>query len=212
MKNLLKKIRLDEIFYSSCKTMPLWNYKMYLETQDKKYFSSRLRIGKKTDSALYSFFDDYFKLTENNEIIVRFSKLEKIEKLKGKYNVVMLLLQAIHNHVGGRKELLELVAELGKWGYRVNPEKELFEQLSTIKNRLEGVKTAINLINGELEKDDKKDSVTIESQLDDLENIFEKKYRMDIKDYTVFDFVMMQKKAKEIIESRKKHSRNGKPN
>ena len=191
------------ILYDSTKKMPLENYKNYLETQDIKYFSSNLKQVKGIEQAMMDFFNDFIIVSENSQIIDKFSKIHKIEKLKGKYNVVMLLISAIHNHNGNREQLLELTDQLVKWGYKINPEKELFSQLEIILNRIQSIKTQIQLLQSEFEESEKTEGHNIESNLDNIENVLEKKYKMNISDYTVYEYIMLQKKAEKIIESRK---------
>lgn len=191
------------ILYDSTKKMPLENYKNYLETQDIKYFSSNLKQIKGIEHAMMDFFNDFIIVSENSQIIDKFSKIHKIEKLKGKYNVVMLLVSAIHNHTGSREQLLELTEQLVKWGYKIDPKKELFSQLEIILNRIQSIKTQIQLLQAEFEESEKTEGHNIESNLDNIENILEKKYKMNISDYTVYEYIMLQKKAEKIIESRK---------
>lgn len=191
------------ILYDSTKKMPLENYKNYLETQDIKYFSSNLKQHKGIEQAMMDFFNDFIIVSENSQIIDKFSKIHKIEKLKGKYNVVMLLISAIHNHNGSREKLLELTEQLVKWGYKIDAKKELFSQLEIILNRIQAIKTQIQLLQSEFEESEKTEGHNIESNLDNIENVLEKKYKMNISDYTVYEYIMLQKKAENIIESRK---------
>lgn len=194
------------MIYNNTRIMPLTAYKKYLETQDVKYFSSKEKASKECERASYEFYDDFLKVSENRTAINRFVKVHEIEKLKGKYKICSLLIYSIRTYPlkYDNKNLLEFVEQLIKWGYKVNREKPLMPQINIIEQRLQGLVTKIEMLQSEFEKDDVKEAVSIEKQLNDMENIQEKKYRLKAEDFTVYEFLMMQKDCKLILEQRRK--------
>lgn len=190
------------IYYDSTKKMPLTAYKLFLETQETKYFSSKKKYNKECETAQLSFFDDLITVSENREVIDRFVRINEIEKLKGKYNVCMMIIHAIRNMQPDKKVLGDFVSELEKWNYRLDRNKELFGQLDKIQNRLQGILTKVEQLQSEFEVTEEKKAQDIDKQLNFIENIQEKKYRLKAEDLTVYEFIMLLKECQEIITRR----------
>lgn len=190
------------IYYDSTKKMPLTAYKLFLETQETKYFSSKQKYNKECEKAQLAFFDDLITVSENREVIDRFVKINEIEKLKGKYNVCMMIIHAIRNMQPYKKVLEDFVSELEKWNYKLDRNKELFGQLDKIENRLQGILTKVEQLQSEFEVAEEKKAQDIDKQLNFIENTQEKKYRLKAEDLTVYEFIMLLKECQEIIRRR----------
>lgn len=190
------------IYYNSTKKMPLTAYKLFLETQEAKYFSSKEKYNKECETAKLLFFDDLITVSENREVIDRFVSINEIEKLKGKYNVCMMIIHAIRNMQPDKKVLEDFVSEIEKWNYKLDRNKELFGQLDKIENRLQGILTKVEQLQSEFEVTEEKKAQDIDKQLNFIENTQEKKYRLKADDLTVYEFIMLLKECQEIIMRR----------
>lgn len=192
------------IYYDSCKSMPLTAYIEYLETQELKHFSSLKKMNKECEQAYLSFFNDFLIVSENRDVIDKFVKLHKIEKLKGKYNICSLLIYHIRNFdiKLGKDKLDALVNELDKWDFKNRQKKELFIHINYVETRLNGIFTQIKLLESEVSKKDNKEAISIPKQLNIMENIQEKKYRLKAEDLTVLDYLEIKKDCDRIVESR----------
>jgi hypothetical protein len=185
--------------------MPLWNFQKYLQTNELKYFTKELKEVKGLDSVMNDFFVEYLELTQNNTVYQRFSKIYKLLKLEGKYNCVTLILKSLYNYDKGLNldTFHALTWELEKWHYRIDRSKDIFAQLENINQRLQNVKTQIEILQLELKKDDQQESQSIESQLISVSRILELKYKLDAKEITVKEWIEFQKQAEKTIKSQK---------
>lgn len=191
--------------YRKCDEMPLWNFQKYLETNDLKYFTKELKEVKDLHLVMNDFFVEYLELTQNNLVYQRFSKIYKLLKLEGKFNCVTLILKSLYNYDKGLdiEMFHQLTWELEKWNYRIDRSKDIFSQIESINQRLQNVKTQIEVLQLELKKDDQQESQSIESQLISVSRILELKYKLDSKEITVKEWIEFQKQAEKTIKSQK---------
>ncbi len=191
--------------YKKCDEMPLWNFQKYLETNDLKYFTKELKEVKGLYLVMNDFFAEYLELTQNNSVYQRFGKIYKLLKLEGKYNCVSLILKSLYNYDKGLNidTFHALTWELEKWHYKIDRSKDIFSQIESINQRLQNVKTQIEVLQLELKKDDQQESQSIESQLISVSRILELKYKLDAKEITVKEWVEYQKQAEKTIKSHK---------
>jgi hypothetical protein len=96
-----------------------------------------------------------------------------------------------------------LTWELEKWHYKIDKAKDIFTQLENINQRLQNVKTQIEVLQLELKKDDQQESQSIESQLISVSRILELKYKLEAKEITVKEWVEYQKQAEKTIKQQK---------
>ena len=183
--------------YNSCDEMPLYNFKMYLRTNDLKWFSKNGKEVKGLKDAMISFFDEYLEKTNNRKVKIRFSKVLRMQKLDVKYSSVMLLLIAIYNHKLGKKELEENIKALEKWGYKLNRNKDLFEQLEKIHRRIQNLRSQYELLQIEIQDDDKKESISLERQIILVSKSLELGYKINEKETTVLEWIEYQELLKE---------------
>lgn len=189
----IKKAKL----YTTCREMPLHNFSMYLETNDLLWFSVDHKESDELKEAMTTFFTEYIELTKNKSITNRFVKMHKMMKIDVKYRSVSILLKAIYNHKLGKVELEELIEELRKWGYKVYKEKDLFLQIETIHNRIQNLKTQYEILQIELDKEGKKESVSIEKQLIAVAKSLELNYPLKAKEISVLEWIEYQNMLKE---------------
>lgn len=186
-------------FYDKCETIPLYNWIKYFETQDLRYFNNKRKENKKNHDTMIMCFNDYITLTESIQIVSRFVKMHKIMKLTTKYNSVMMLCRSLKEYpkelqIQGFKSLAK---ELEKWDYRIDPKKEVFEQITKIENRVKGIKTKIELLKIELQKEDNKESVSIEKQLLIVGRDLKINYKLNAKELTLKEWIELQKQHKQ---------------
>jgi len=192
-------------YFDTCEKMPLWNFKMFIETNDLKYFSSKLKYDVKLQNVADSFFTNYIELTSNRKVENRYMTMFEIMRLENKYKCVSLLLKALWNYdlklgMDGFNKMIEI---LEQWNYKINREKNVFDQIKAINNRLQGIKTKIELLRGKLEetqgKDDKKPN--FEAELINITKILELRFRLILKELTVADFIDYQQQATQVVEA-----------
>lgn len=208
-KTLLSKK--SDNYYDSCEKMPLWNFKMFIETNELKYFSSKLKDDPKLQNVADSFFTNYIELTNNRKVENRYITMFEIMRLENKYKCVSLLIKALWNYdsrldISGFNKMIEI---LEQWNYKIDSKKDIFTQIETINNRIQGIKTKIELLRGKLdEKDaDNKDKPNFDAELINISRILELRFKLSVKELTVAEFIGYQQQAQQIIEQQTKKNK-----
>lgn len=205
-KDLLNKK--SDSYFDTCEKMPLHNFKMFIETNDLKYFSSKLKYDAKLQNIADAFFTNYIELTNNRKVENRYITMFEIMRLENKYKCVSLLLNAMYNYDAklGKESFDKMVEVLKQWNYTIDTTKDIFKQIESINNRLQGIKTKIELIRGKLdEKDnDSKDKPNFDTELINISRILELKYRLTVKELNVAEFIGYQQQAHQVVEQQNK--------
>jgi len=184
--------------YYNCSDISLFNWIKYLESQDLRYFNAEFKESKENKNAMESVFGEYIELTENRTIISRFGKMHKIMKLDGKYKTVSLLIRALYNYKKecGMDIFNDLIKQLEAHNYKIDKSKDIFKQLENINSRIQGLKTQIELIEIEINKDDGKEKTNLESEIITVGRILELKYKIEPKETTLKEWIELCKQAK----------------
>jgi len=212
LKNLLKNIFKEKItIYRTCREMPLVNFRDYLETKDLKYFTKEHKEHSKLNEVVSEFWNEYLKLTDNREVLNRFSTMLKIEKLVAKYSVCNLVLRCLFEFNSKYQPVdtfNDLIAILEKNNYRIDRKKEVYTQLRNINQRLQGISTQIELLKATIKDNDIEEAKSIESQLISVSRGLDLHYMLDITKLTVLEWIEYQKQLREYITLKNKN--NGK--
>lgn len=195
-------------YFDTCEKMPLYNFKMFIETNDLKYFASDLKHNDRLQNVADLFFSDYIELTNNRKVENRYITMFEIMRLENKYKCVSLLLKSLwhYDKLQGKENFDKMIDILGQWNYKIDRSKEVFEQIEKIANRIQGIKTKIELLRAKLEdgKNEKADKPNFEKELINIGRILELRYSLKIKEMNVAEFIGYQKQAQEVIESQNK--------
>lgn len=192
--------------YDNCKTLMLDNYVNYLESGDLLYFTNCYSLSnpkkpnaKELDKAMTDFYGDLLAISQNEKVLRRFEVIHKIMKYEQKYNSVKMLVNAIRTFDNNlsREKLLELVAQLEKWHYRIDKNKDLISQLDRIEARVEGIKTEIELLAVELKEVDTGEKTILLDEIYNTEMFLELKFSIDLKTTSVYKWISHYKKAVE---------------
>ena len=195
-------------YYDTCEKMPLYNFKMFIETNDLKWFSSNFKEDSKLQNIADLFFTDYIELTNNRKVENRYITMFEIMRLENKYKCVSLLLKSLwhYDKLQGKENFDKMIDILGQWNYKIDRNKEVFEQIEKIANRIQGIKTKIELLRAKLDEGqkEKSDKPNFEKELINIVRILELRYSLKIKELNVAEFIGYQKQAQEVVESQNK--------
>lgn len=198
----------SDSYYDTCEKMPLYNFKMFIETNDLKWFSSSLKEDSKLQNVADLFFTDYIELTNNRKVENRYITMFEIMRLENKYKCVSLLLKSLWNYdkLKGLDNFNKMIDILEQWNYKIDRKKDVFEQIEKIANRIQGIKTKIELLRAKLDdgQKEKADKPNFEKELINIVRILELRYSLKIKELNVAEFIGYQKQAQEVIESQNK--------
>ena len=205
-KNLLNNNSAN--YFDNCEKMPLYNFKMFVETNDLKWFSNDLKHNDRLQNVADLFFTDYIELTNNRKVENRYITMFEIMRLENKYKCVSLLLKSLwhYDKLQGLENFNKMIDILEQWNYKIDRNKEVFEQIEKIANRIQGIKTKIELLRAKLDEGQKEkaDKPNFEKELINITRILELRYSLKIKELNVSEFIGYQKQAQEVIESQNK--------
>jgi hypothetical protein len=198
----------SDSYFDTCEKMPLYNFKMFVETNDLKWFSNDLKHNDRLQNVADLFFTDYIELTNNRKVENRYITMFEIMRLENKYKCVSLLLKSLwhYDKLQGKENFDKMIDILEQWNYKIDRSKEVFEQIEKIANRIQGIKTKIELLRAKLEdgQKEKSEKPNFEKELINITRILELHHRLKIKELNVAEFIGYQKQAQEVIESQNK--------
>ena len=198
----------SDSYFDTCEKMPLYNFKMFIETNDLKWFSKSFKDSSRLQNVADLFFTDYIELTNNRKVENRYITMFEIMRLENKYKCVSLLLKSLwhYDKLQGLENFDKMIDILEQWNYRIDRNKEVFEQIEKIANRIQGIKTKIELLRAKLDEGQKEkaDKPNFEKELINITRILELHHRLKIKELNVAEFIGYQKQAQEVIESQNK--------
>ena len=195
-------------YYNSIENLPLYNFDKYRNTKDLNWFlvdfdGRQKKIeSKELEQVEKTILDEYFKAIDDRSFSNRMQKWAQIESLKLKYSAVKSLLNRIwigfsDNDMATRHVF---ISELSKHGFimpLINTKQGDADEVMRLNSACEGIKTKIHLIENELNKDAKTESVTLSRQLQLVALGLQYSYRLDPKIITVEEWVEMTKLLQE---------------
>lgn len=195
-------------YYESIETLPLYNFDKYRNTRDLNWFIVGYdgRQTKQSNPELEVIekiiLDEYFKAIDDRSFTNRLQKWAEIEVLKTKYFVVKSLINRMWLGFGNNQMELRLlfVKELAKHGFRMSEINTIdgdSVELARLNTGCEGIKTKITLIEFELNKDAKVESVSLAKQLQIATIGLQYPYKLDAKTITVLEWIEICKLLEE---------------
>lgn len=162
--------------YDTIETLPLYNFDKYRTTTDLNWFiigydgRQKKEPIKSLQEVEKKVLDEYFIAIDDRSFVNRLKKLAEIEFLKTKYKVVKSLISRIWIGFGNEQMQTRLlfIKELAKHGFKMSEINSLDgdrDELLRLNAGVEGIKTKINLLQKELQKDESKVSVSLTKQL-----------------------------------------------
>lgn len=164
--------------YTSIENLPLYNFDKYRNTQDLNWFIEGFdgRQKKIDDPQLKevkkAILDEYFKAIDDRSFTNKLQKSAKIEDLKTKYFIVKSLINRIWIGFGASLEQTEtrykMIKELEKHGFKmplINTLDGDKKECLRLNTACDGLKTKIGILQNELNKERKIESVSLMKQI-----------------------------------------------
>jgi len=194
------------IVYDNIETLPLYNWDKYLSTKDTNWFRNDFDGRQsKHDPFLKeeeSILEEYFTAINDRSFTIKLQKWAKINNLMTKYNVVNALLDRFAMGFADiQLEMrLEFVKQLKLHGFKmseVNTTDGDIEDIIRIRQEVQGIKTKIKLLEGELKEDGRKESVSLQRQLQIATIGLGYPYRLNPKEISVAEWIEICKMLEE---------------
>jgi len=192
--------------YDNIETLPLYNWDKYLSTKDTNWFRNDFDGRQsKHDPFLKeeeSILEEYFTAINDRSFTIKLQKWAKINNLMTKYNVVNALLDRFAMGFADiQLEMrLEFVKQLKLHGFKmseVNTTDGDIEDIIRIRQEVQGIKTKIKLLEGELKEDGRKESVSLQRQLQIATIGLGYPYRLNPKEISVAEWIEICKMLEE---------------
>tara|TARA_R110000782_G_scaffold54043_1_gene114474 strand:- start:41 stop:664 length:624 start_codon:yes stop_codon:yes gene_type:complete len=205
----MKPIKIE--YFDSIDNLPLYNFDRYRNTKDLNWFIVGFDGRQKKEAtdelkAIESIIlDEYFKALDDKAFSNRLQKWAKIDALKTQYAIVKSLLNRMYLgfadfQMGTR---LMFIKELSKHGFKmpeINSKDGDSLEIERLNTACEGIRTKIALIEIELNKNAKVESISLIRQLQIATLSLQYPYRLNPKEITVVEWIeicrLLEEKAK----------------
>jgi len=200
-------------YFDSIENLPLYNFDKYRNTKDLNWFIDGFdgRQPKVKNEHLEAIekniLEEYFTALDDRSFTNRLKKWAEIDSLALKYSVVKSLINRMWLGFADNQMDVRLlfIQQLSLHGFKM-PEINTIdgdaEELIRLNLACEGLKTRIALIDSELNKDAKKESVSLARQLQIVTLGLQYPYRLNPKEITVIEWIEMCK----ILEEKSKQN------
>ena len=192
--------------YDNIETLPLYNWDKYLSTKDTNWFRNDFD-GRQSKHEPFlkeeeSILEEYFTAINDRSFTIKLQKWAKINNLMTKYNVVNALLDRFSMGFADiQLEMrLQFVKQLKLHGFKMSevntPEGDV-EDIIRIRQEVQGIKTKIKLLEQELKDDGRKESVSLQRQLQIATISLSYPYRLNPKEISVAEWIEICKMLEE---------------
>jgi len=199
-------------YYNSIETLPLYNWDKYLSTKDLNWFIIGFdgRQAKVVNDDLphieVKIQDEYLLVVKDRVFNSKLQKWAKIESLTTKYNIVCLLIKVLWDgfaptQMEMRYKFIEKLGLLGFPMEKINTLDGDKEELLRINVEVEGIKNKIILLQNELKDDSKKETSSLQRQIQIVTLGLGYNYRLDPKEITLSEWLEMCKLMEEKSKS-----------
>lgn len=164
--------------FKTCKTLSMFRFYEILDTGDYKYLIEdyeNLEINKelklKLDAIWGILFKEYITLKDDKEVRLSFKQLAIIDKLEKKLATCKVLIKGLV-YQSTIKGQIKYIKELSAWGYPINRNKLLKDEIYRVFRNLKTLHSSIGIKRAQFEKTHKKELTQEKINLDkDIVNV-----------------------------------------
>ena len=203
------------ILYQDCNDTTLEVYINIMKDKDLKHLvkSGKMPSQEVLTAQMEKINEEFMELRGENSTITNFDKIQYREQLILKVNFCFQLVDRISQRTTQgllTKETIEgFVEELKRWGYRINRDKPLIEELEKITSDLKALQTTIDILSEEIypeveeeTTDEEKRVLAFHSMLLSFQRILNID-KINIKTTSLLEFVAIENQVKKELERKK---------
>lgn len=212
----LNPIKSKTVLYQDCNDTTLDVWLNIMRTKDLKHLVKKGSVPSQSvlESQMEKINAEFMSLRGQDSTITVFDKIQYREQLILKVNFCFQLVDRISQRsLQGllTVETLEgFVEELKRWGFRINRDKPLLDELQNITNELKALQTTIDVLQEEIYpeqdetvSDEQKGALAFDKMLLSYQRILVIG-KIEKKTTTLAEFVVIEQSVKEEYERRKK--------
>lgn len=202
--------------YKDCNELSIWNYIQIMATKDLKYLikSGPSISNEKLASKMEQINKEFSELRGEETMVNKFDLLSYKEELNLQVHYGSIIVDRLYNRLTlnliAKQTFDGLIAELENWGFYLDKETPLIEELENVRNEINALQTTIDSLQAEIypeveEKEmDENDNVSLNfhSILLTYQRIL-KIDRINPKKTSLLEFVAIEKQVKETIKKTK---------
>lgn len=195
-------------YYDSIEVLPLYNWDRYTTTRDNNWliidFNGR---QPKTDNEELTALEgklqeEYFKAIDDRTFTKKLQKWAKIDNLRTKYNIIVMLCKRLWLGFGDmqmelRNQYIEIINKFGFNMPLINTVEGDAEEIALITNAMQNIKTQIEMLESELKTDEKKQTYSLNKQMVLVSLGLGLSYKIDSKQTTVSEWIELCKLLEE---------------
>lgn len=212
----LNPIKSKTFLYQDCNDTTLSIWLNITRTKDLKYLVIKGAIPSQSvlETQMEKINSEFMALRGQNPTITIFDKIQYREQLILKVNFCFQLVDRLSQRsIQGLLTVETLdgfVGELKRWGFRINRDKPLFDELQNIVNELKALQTTIDVLHEEIYPEQKEDVTEEEKGVLAFEKMLLSYQRIlgigkiEKTTTTLAEFVVIEQSVKDEYERRKK--------
>lgn len=205
----------NTILYQDCSDTTLEVYINIMKDKDLKHLvkSGKMPSQEVLSAQMEKINEEFMTLRGENSTITNFDKIQYREQLILKVQFCFQLVDRIAQRTSQgllTKETMEgFVGELNRWGFRINRDKPLIDELERITSDLKALQTTIDILGEEIypevpedATDEEKKILMFHSMLLSFQRILNID-KINIKTTTLLEFVAIENQVKQELERKK---------
>jgi hypothetical protein len=203
------------VLYEDCSDTTLEVYINIMKDKDLKHLvkSGKMPSQEVLIAKMEKINEEFMELRGENSTLTNFDKIQYREQLILKVNFCFQLVDRIAQRTSQgllTKETIEgFVEELKRWGYRINRDKPLIDELEKITSDLKALQTTIDILGEEIYPEVEKDTTEEEKKVLAFYSMllsFQRILNIDkinIKTTSLLEFVAIENQVKKELERKK---------
>lgn len=209
-----KKKTTPQKIINCCQELNLFRYLQILQTKD---LGNLIISGPRPEEAvlveaMIKINEELISLRGDNNQKLRFDKITYMEDLKLKVYFCHSIVERIQMRVDvqalNKERLEKYISQLKSFGFRLNRDKPLIEELLIVVQELKGYQSTIDALHAEIypdQKDEENESTKIVSEFYAMLLSYQRILKIDkinIKKTNLIEFVALEKAVQEMIASK----------
>lgn len=180
------------IIYTTCEEIPIYNFFKLMGTNDTKWIVKKEGVlPKNIDEVKEDLFDEYVKLSKDNNVVSMLQKRAYINNC----NIKVYICSYILNRVLQGTATDILVAQLKKWQVYVDFTKDVNQEVRKALQGLKAIKNEVKILEKDLTEETDKEIVSIDKQAVLLSRALDLKFQIDTKDTTAVQWLTYKEMA-----------------
>lgn len=209
-----KKRKVATVIIDSCQDMYLLKYIEILRNKDLSvlHVSGPKPTQEELVEAMTKINEELIELRGDNQQKLRFDKITYMEQIKLKiffcHSIIERLQQRVEMQVLNKERFEKYIEQLKVFGFRLNKDKPLFDELMNVIQELKGYQSTVDALHAEIYPENEEtelDGTKLVAQFYAMLLSYQRILKIDkinVKETNLIEFVAIENAVKEIIASK----------